>query len=578
MAENELTAPETAQTLLKKLQSLVAANELATAKEYEKIKALWDAAPRAEAENAQFSALGGPLAARFAAEAEKEKEIVEKLDAFTAQLAALCEENDMEKLRTGRAEIEKSVAGLGRLPREAAKRYQEIHRKAGEMLSLHFDTLDYARWESYTLKVVICKELEQLLDVDDNMLPDASQYLQEVRAKWKTLGSVPKEKLEESNQKYLELTRKLQHRIDEYFSKRRQAQKEAAAAKTQLCDEVEALQNSTDWRATSDKIKAMQAQWKTLPHCGNQERELFQRFHAAADAFFQARSVFYRELESKYAAAVKERESLISEAQNLQDVRAAKALREKYKAGQHAGREEIRLQKLFDEAMEKFFSRRQEEFAKRDAESASLIAELKEITADPLNHQHRAAEIAESLRRIANRHTFDAERKAKQEFDAALAKAQKERVAKVHEESAAARDAWLKLYLDFRAGNAVTPPEISETLPKIAPMAKNIAAAISGDAAAKEKVDQTLQAARKEAEKILAELENAAGCAETKPLDLAAELQAAIIGNSGFGGARKEKKDYKREIAAFEAILWLEPDVRQGLQTRFDEVKSRLAQ
>lgn len=578
MAKNELAAPETAQNLLKKLQALAEANELATAKEYEKIKALWDAAPREEAENAQFAALGDPLAARFAADAEKEKQIIEKSDALTAQLAALCEANDMEKLRSGKAEIEKAIAGLGRLPREAAKRYQDIHRKAGEMLSLHFATLDYARWESYTLKLDICKELEKLNEAKGSELPGAARKLQELRAKWKTLGSVPKEKLEESNQRFLELTRKLKHRIDEYFSGRRQAQKESAAAKTQLCIEAEALQNSTEWRATSEKIKAMQSQWKTLPHCGSQEGALFQRFHAAADAFFQARSLFYREMESKYAIAVKAREALIAEAQNLQDVRTAKALREKYKAGQYAGREEIRLQKLFDEAMEKFFRRRQEEFAKRDTESETLIAELKTLTADPLPHQQRAAEIAEKLHRIANRHTFDAERKAKQEFDAAFAKAQKERIAKVQKESAAACDTWLKLYFSFCAGDAVTLPEIPESLPKIAPMAKNIAAAISGDAAAKEKVEHTLLNTQKEAEKILAELENAAGCTETKPLDLAAELQAAIIGNSGFGSARKEKKDYKREFAAFEAILWLAPNVRQELQARFDTIKKSLAQ
>ncbi len=572
MAENNLTAPETAQLLLKKLQSLADANELATAQEYEKIKAQWDALPHDDTEKLLFSALGDPLAARFAADAEKEKQRSAEADALTAKLAALCDANDMEKLHAGKLEIEKAITALGHLPREAAKRYQEVYRRASEMLSMHFATLDYARWESYTLKLDICKELEKLNALSGADLPGAAKKLQELRAKWKTLGSVPKEKLDESNQKYLELTRSLQHKIDEYFSGRRQAQKESASVKEQLCAEAEALQNSTDWRASAERIKAMQSQWKTLPHCGNAEGELFKRFHTAADAFFKARSAFYSELESKYAAAVKEREALIAEAQNLQDVRAAKALREKYKTGQHAGREEIRLQKLFDAAMSHFFDQRHEEFAKRDAESEALLTELKTLAADPIANQRRAAEIAGEFRKIANRRTFDAERKAKLEFDAALAKAQRERAAKAHEESAAAHDLWLKLYLDFCAGNPVEAPAIPE-LPKIAPMAKNIAAAIQGDGAARQKVDRALQSARNEAEKLLAELESAAGCGEEKPLDLAAELQAAIIGNSGFGNARDEKKDYARVIATYEAILWLEPAAKAELQPRFEQVK-----
>ena len=122
------------------------------------------------------------------------------------ELKSLTEAEDIAPLHDRKPEIEKAYAELGKVPHAAAMRYQDAHRKASTRLAQHYETLDLARWESYTLKLDLCSELERLNAVADAELGKAAKTLNELRDKWKSLGSVPKEKNDEINPVYLELS------------------------------------------------------------------------------------------------------------------------------------------------------------------------------------------------------------------------------------------------------------------------------------------------------------------------------------------------------------------------------------
>lgn len=171
------------------------------------------------------------------------------------------------------------------MAKAAADKYNDAHRKAAAKLAQHYETLDLARWESYTLKQDLCNELDRLAEMPEAELPKAARRLQELREKWKQLGAVPKSKAEEINPRYLEATRKLQHRVDEYYANLRQQHKQAAAAKQELCEKAAALADSTEWNATAAAFKELQAAWKAIPGAGAQEKALFTAFRASADKF-----------------------------------------------------------------------------------------------------------------------------------------------------------------------------------------------------------------------------------------------------------------------------------------------------
>jgi hypothetical protein len=60
--------------------------------------------------------------------------------------------------------------------------------------------------------------------------------------------------------------------------------------KIALCEQAEALQNSTDWKATADKLAALQREWKTIGAVTKKHSDaVWKRFITACDTFFEKR-------------------------------------------------------------------------------------------------------------------------------------------------------------------------------------------------------------------------------------------------------------------------------------------------
>ena len=560
--------------LVKDVDAIVAAGELATLSE---VCALEKRIAELSGDAVLIEKLS-PLKNALQAEADAEKAAADAAIKLADELTALTAQEDITALHDRKAEIEKEFAAIGKVPRSAHSRYQEAFRKAVVRLAQHYETLDLARWESYTRKLDICSELEKLCDIPTAELGNASKKLNEIREKWKQLGSVPKEKSEEINPRYLELTRKLQHRIDEHFARKRQMQKLAAAEKQKICDEAEAIADSTNWNDTAAKMRAFQEQWKTLERAGNQESELFARFRAAADKFFNARKAAFDERDRQTKAAVARKKELIAEAESLTDVRRAKQLREEYRNSGSAGRREPELYKLFNAAMDKFFSGRREEINAKEARARELIAEVENLCADPQNALNRTREIKEELRNISCRETRFDEQKIWQKFEAALAKV---REAERQKKLAASGDAVIELsalYSKFIAGEIIELPE-AETFaafPKLQSFAALLRSAVSGDAKAAEKLARQTAAAQAERENICAKLEKLAGIksddSKDDVLSLAMELETAMMGNFGksSGKSSKPAEDPQALLADFAACGIVPSEELAKLQARVD--------
>ena len=213
------------------VEALLAADDLATIKEVNALEKRI-----AEFPDSGLAAKLQPLKERLEAEAAALDAVVAAAARLTAELQELTAAEDIAPLHDRKPAIEAEFAQLANLPRQDYQRYQEAHRAASIRLAQHYETLDLARWESYTLKLDICAELEKMDKLSDDELAKNANALKELRDKWKQLGSVPKEKNEEINSRYLELTRQVQHRIDEFFARKRQEQKNAAAEKSRLCE------------------------------------------------------------------------------------------------------------------------------------------------------------------------------------------------------------------------------------------------------------------------------------------------------------------------------------------------------
>ncbi len=122
------------------------------------------------------------------------------------------------------------------------------------------------------------------------------------------------------------------------FDKRRRAhfsevdtqRKTAVSRKRELISSAEALSTSTDWPATSRKLRDLMAEWKVAPRASKVEEDrLWKRFKAAQDAFYAARVASEEAEQEVLRANLPAKEALVAEAEALLPVTDVKTVKNK---------------------------------------------------------------------------------------------------------------------------------------------------------------------------------------------------------------------------------------------------------
>jgi hypothetical protein len=149
----------------------------------------------------------------------------------------------------------------------------------------HFDALDAERPLNMEKKVALCERVESLGD----LASDRERYeaILDAQAQWKEIGPVPREHEDA-------LWDRFRAPLDAYFAAHRERsaaeralRDQGAKEKEALCAEAESLKDSTEWKATIEAIKGLQARWKASPPAPRHlDQALWQRFRGACDAFF----------------------------------------------------------------------------------------------------------------------------------------------------------------------------------------------------------------------------------------------------------------------------------------------------
>jgi hypothetical protein len=157
----------------------------------------------------------------------------------------------------------------------------------------HFEELKDKEKENLDQKTVICELLEGIEYDKLTTFQSWNEKTQEVLAlqkKWKDIGFAPAKQ----NQKIFERFRTA---CDTFFSHKgeffKQAKTDMTAnleKKTALCEQAEALKDSTDWKATADKMADLQKQWREIgPVQKKYTNSIWKRFIGACDYFYEQR-------------------------------------------------------------------------------------------------------------------------------------------------------------------------------------------------------------------------------------------------------------------------------------------------
>lgn len=100
----------------------------------------------------------------------------------------------------------------------------------------------------------------------------------------------------------------------EFYKILKTEQENNLKAKIALCEKAEALQNSTDWKLTTEKLIALQKEWKKIGGAPQKySNKVWNRFRAACDLFFNNKSAFLKNIDSEQEKNLELKKVLLEE-------------------------------------------------------------------------------------------------------------------------------------------------------------------------------------------------------------------------------------------------------------------------
>lgn len=240
----------------------------------------------------------------------------------------------------------------------------------------HFEELRAKEEDNLTKKTALCEKVEEIAKKENKGSGDWERHTKEIidiQAEWKTIGFAPQKMNVKIFERFRAACDDFFGRKAEFFKSMKDAFKENAEKKRALIEKANALKDSTDWKATSDKFIALQKEWKTIgmvpKKLGDQ---LWEEFLGACNHFFEARNAVNAGHRSEEHANLSKKRDIIEKlkakateaGENLQE--AVQQLVEEYNAVGHVPfKEKDKLYEEYHAVLDKLYKELNISVAKR---------------------------------------------------------------------------------------------------------------------------------------------------------------------------------------------------------------------
>lgn len=366
-------------------------------------------APDADEENFKAQlALIREMRSKAAEELEKEKQdnLQRKLEIIDRikELATTAEEADkgFEEVKKLQAEWKEIKTVPAERATELWKNYQLYTEQFYDQLHLNHEMRAYDFKKNLEIKTHLCEAAEKLAEVEDVI--SAFHQLQKLHQEFREAGPVAKELRDEIWKRFKDASTVINKRHQDHFEGLKAREEENLQKKTALCEKVEQLQlddlkTYAQWDEMSKQIIELQAEWKTIGFTPRKvNNEIFDRFRAACDRFFQAKTAYFKANREKLSANLAAKNALIEKAEALKDSTDWGATTNKFvelqkewkTIGPVAHKISDTIWKRFNDACNYFFDKKNEaNKGQRKEEEANLelkkavIAEIEKLAAEP---------------------------------------------------------------------------------------------------------------------------------------------------------------------------------------------------
>ena len=185
----------------------------------------------------------------------------------------------------------------------------------------HFEELRAKEEDNLARKTELCEKVEEIAKTEAKGAGEwekLTKAIIEIQAEWKTIGFAPQKMNVKIFERFRAACDNFFSRKAEYFKEVREKFAENAEKKKALVEQARALQDSTDWKNTSEKIIALQKEWKTIGIVPKKlGDDLWNDFKEACNKFFEARNSVNADSRNAERENLEQKRSIIEQLSQL---------------------------------------------------------------------------------------------------------------------------------------------------------------------------------------------------------------------------------------------------------------------
>lgn len=182
----------------------------------------------------------------------------------------------------------------------------------------HLDALEAAKQQNLIAKEAVLEALKQLVDRGEENMRKANDEFKALQERWKQIGEVPREKMNDLWQQYHFL-------IEQFFNKMRINRelrdldmKRNLEQKVQLCEKAEELIVETSVEKAFKSVQELRRRWKeTGPVPVEQNEEIWQRFCNAVNKIEERRKEYYDQRKEELDKNLLAKQALVEKAEEV---------------------------------------------------------------------------------------------------------------------------------------------------------------------------------------------------------------------------------------------------------------------
>ncbi|MCM1034073.1 MAG: DUF349 domain-containing protein [Paludibacter sp.] len=269
---------------------------------------------------------------RAESNARKEAELQQnklRKENIIAQMKTLAESEtadvsgNMQKVK----DLQQEWKSIGQVPptdsAALTKQYNMYQEQFYDLVKINNELREYDFRKNLELKTQLCEQAEALTQKAE--VVEAFRSLQQLHEEWANIGPVARELREELWTRFKTASTIINKRHQDYFEALHKKEEENLAKKQGIIEKIKSIDLDTLstnklWDEATATISELQTEWRSIGFAPKKvNQQIYEEYRALCDAFFAAKTAFYKQLKDLLGNNLQKKRDLLRQAEELQN-------------------------------------------------------------------------------------------------------------------------------------------------------------------------------------------------------------------------------------------------------------------